>query len=215
MGDYAEFITPRDPRFDPSQKAIADWVKTDDIARCQEDRVTELFIPIKSQCIGLLYGNHEETFRKYNYGNVQQHICNNLGVDNLGFSCFVRLFFRRDNSSETHQITLALTHGSGSCITKGAKLNKLRRFMDDFNARIYGFGHMHDIIQDTKPYLSVSPKGKIKQVEAKGVVTGSWFRTYTQGTIASYGEGKNYPPTTIGCPVFTIDVNEDSIDIDS
>ena len=83
VGDYGEFITPHDKRFDPSQKSIADWIKTDDIAHCQEEWITKLFDPIRKKCIGLLYGNHEDNIRKYNNTNVQEHICDNLGVDNL------------------------------------------------------------------------------------------------------------------------------------
>ena len=66
VGDYGEFITPGDKRFDPSQKAIADWVKTDDIAKSQEEWIIKLFDPIRKKCIGLLYGNHEDAIRRYN-----------------------------------------------------------------------------------------------------------------------------------------------------
>lgn len=217
MGDYAEFITPRDKRFDPSQRSIAEWVKTDNIGHCQEEWVYELFKPIKKKCIGLLYGNHENSIRVYNSENVQQNICDRLEVDNLGFSCFIRLFFRRENSNETHIVKGAFTHGSGFAITKGAKLNKLRRFMNDFEAHIYGYAHMHDLIRDEKPYMTTTnqsfEQSKIKAVESVGSVTGSWFRTYTQGVIASYGEQKAYPPTVIGCPVFEINASTGQCDV--
>ena len=213
MGDYGDFITPNDKRFDPSQRAIASWVEPDDIAEHQRKWIAKLFHPIRKKGIGMLYGNHEEDMRIHHHVNVQQHICDDLEVSNLGFSCFIRLFFKRENSAESHLIKGAFTHGSGWAITKGAKLNKLRRFMDDFEARMYGYAHMHDIIVDKKPYLTVDARGRIKQVEAVGAVTGSWFRTYTQGIIASYGEKRAYPPTVIGCPVYTIDVEKDTIEV--
>ncbi|MBT9132883.1 MAG: hypothetical protein DDT33_01413 [Firmicutes bacterium] len=211
LGDMAEFITPGDKRFDPSQKAIADWVEPDNIAECQTEWVAKLLKPIKNKLIGMIFGNHENNFRKHNYGNVHQNICDRLGVGNLGYSCFVRLFFRRENSNETHIIKGCFTHGSGWAVTKGAKLNKLRQFMDSFEADIYGYGHMHDIITDTKPFMTITnrPFGKsmIKAHEGVGAVCGSWFRTYTQGITASYGETRTYPPTVIGCVVFTIDAH--------
>lgn len=92
MGDYAEFITPKDKRFDPSQKAIAEWCKQDNIAHDQTEWIYKLFKPIAKKCVGLLYGNHEESMRIFNHDNVQQNICEDLGVDNLGFSCFLRMY---------------------------------------------------------------------------------------------------------------------------
>ncbi len=211
LGDMAEFILPNDKRFDPSQRAIAEWVEPDNIAECQTEWVTELLKPIKNKLIGMIFGNHEDFFRKCNYGNVHQNICNRLNTDNLGFSCFIRFFFRRENSNETHIIKGCFTHGSGGAITKGAKLNRLQQFMNNFSADLYGYGHMHDLITDTRPYITVTdrPIGKatLKAREAVGAVCGSWFRTYTQGITASYGETRVYPPTNIGCAVFTIDAH--------
>lgn len=217
MGDYGEFITPRDKRFDPSQKAIADWVELDNIGHCQEEWVCNLFQPIKKKCIGLLYGNHEEWMRMYNHDNVHKNICDKLGADNLGFSSFIRLFFRRESSNECHIIKGAFTHGRSCAITKGAKLNALKRFMDDFDAHIYGYAHVHDYIPNPKSYMTLADRpfdqAKIKSAEAMGALTGSWFRTYTQGTVASYGEQKVYPPTEICCAVFTINPQTGAIDV--
>jgi len=216
MGDGAEWITPSDKRWDPNQKSVSDWVEPDNIAECQTRWLVDLFKPIKDKCIGLLYGNHEESIRIHNHNNVQKNLCERLAVDNLGYSAFVRLFFRRESSNETHIIKGAFTHGASSAITKGAKLNKLRQFMNDFDAHIYGYAHMHDIIIDDKSYMSLTPRAfgqsDIKSSESVGVVTGCWFRTYTKGIHASYGERKAYPPTAIGCPVITIDASTQSIE---
>lgn len=209
MGDYGEFITPSDKRWDGSQKATAEWVEQDNIARTQTDWIVNLFKPIKDKCVGLLYGNHEESMRRFNHDNVHQNICNDLGVSNLGFSCFIRMFFKRENSNESHLLTGCFTHGSGASVTEGAKMNRLVRWMHANTAMIYGYAHMHDIITRPKPVLGVEGRfnaGEIRAVEPVGAVTGSWFRTYTQGIVASYGEQKTYPPTTIGCPVFVIDI---------
>jgi hypothetical protein len=217
MGDYGEFITPRDKRWDGSQKAIAEWLEPDNIARNQTDWIVKLFKPIKDKCVGLLYGNHEESMRRFNHDNVHQNICDDLGVKNLGYSCFIRLFFRRENSNESHLIKGCFTHGSGAAITEGAKINRLIRWMLANDAHLYGYGHMHDIITKTKPYLALNDKSfgqsSIIARESVGAVTGSWFRTYTQGITASYGEIKSFPPTTIGCPVFVIDIPNQSVEV--
>ncbi len=100
VGDYAEWITSKDPRWDPSPKVIAPWVEQDNIAETQRRWIVDLFEPIKDKCIGLLYGNHEESIRKHNNDNVHKNICDDLKVDNLGYSCFVHLSFKR--GTETH-----------------------------------------------------------------------------------------------------------------
>ena len=213
MGDYAEFITPRDKRFDPSQKAIAGWVEQDNIAECQTKWIVDLFTPIKDRCWGLLYGNHEDSIRKFNHDNVQKNICDRLGVDNLGFSCFLKLHFQRSKNGDRNLYRGALTHGSTSAATEGAKMMALVRFMKDNDADFYAYAHCHDYMPKARSVKTVSEAGRIKQRVAIGATTGSWFRTYTQGIIASYGELKTYPSTEICCAVFTIDPEHDFIDV--
>lgn len=212
-GDYAEWITPKDKRFDPDQKAIAPWVEPDNIAHCQTEWLTKLFYPIRKKCIGLLYGNHENSIRVYNHDNVIKNLCANLEVDNLGFSCFLRLFFRRDNSAESHLVKGTFTHGSSGAITEGAKLMALMRFMKSFEADIYGYAHIHDYIPKSLSRMTLSPQGKIKSVTSIGCTTGAWFRTYTKGIIASYGEQKVYPPTEVCCAMFIINPSTGYLDV--
>lgn len=204
MGDMAECITPSDKRWDPSALVIPDWVKHDDIAKCQSDKVIEFLSPIKDKCVGLLYGNHEDSIRKRNHDNIHKWICDGLELPNLGYSAFVHFIFRRRGSKEAHLVKGAFTHGTGGARTEGGKINYLTRFMRDFDANIYGYAHTHNIqlhspdILGTTENLAIKAKGKI------GALTGCWFRTYTQGGVASYGEMKVYSPTRIGCPVFII-----------
>ena len=213
MGDYAEFITPKDKRYDPSMKSIAEWAEPDNIAHCQVEWLSKLLQPIKKKCIGLLYGNHENSIRIFNHDNVIKNLCENLEVDNLGFSCFLRLFFRRDNSNESHLIKGAFTHGSSGAITEGAKLMALMRWMKSMDADIYAYAHIHDYIPKSLSRMAVSPQGKIKSTVSIGATTGSWFRTYTKGTMASYGEIKTYPPTEICCARFVINPDTGYLDV--
>jgi hypothetical protein len=202
MGDYGDYITPHDKRW--SSKDIAPWVDPEDIAESVRIKIRSLFEPIKGKCVGLLYGNHEVSYSKLQDGNVHKHICEDLNVDNLGYSCFIHFVFKRKNSTEAHLIKGCFTHGNGGARTPGAKLNYLRDLMSGFQANIYGYAHVHDLnihspdVLGTNDKLEVSAKSKI------GALTGCWFRTYTQGTQASYGEIKVYPPSRMGCPKFQI-----------
>jgi hypothetical protein len=210
-GDYAEFITPTDPRWDGA--AIADWVKKDDIGYSQERWVIDLLEPIKDKCIGMLYGNHEVSIHKHSHQDVAQHICDGLGVPNLGYSAWVHLHFARENSNEKHLIKGCFTHGTGNAITEGAKINNLMRFMKSFDADFYGYGHVHDYIPKSFTRLITNAEGRIRNKVAIGATTGCWFRTYTQGINASYGEMKCYPPSELCLAVFEINPNTGFIDV--
>ena len=204
-GDLGEFISPRDKRWD--DKVIADWLvdDRDNIAEAQTDYIYNLFKPIEpEQWIGALEGNHEDAMRKFGGVDVQKNLCKRLNIINLGHSAWVRLRFCRENSNERHVYHCVFTHGAGWAVTPGAKMNRLNRFMAAFDARIYGMGHMHDIICHTQPFLELSEASIIRQKERVGAVCGCWFRTYSQGISASYGERKDYSPTSMGCPRFVI-----------
>ena len=213
MGDYGEFITPSDKRWDA--KVIADWLKDDqdNIAEAQTDYIEKIFRPIRDKCIGLIEGNHEDAIRHFLHVDVQKNLCKRLELPNLGYSCWVRLRFSRKNSTEQHVFKCVFTHGAGWAITPGAKMNRLQRFMNAFDARIYAMGHMHDIITHTVPYLELSDANIIRQKERVGAVTGCWFKTYAQDVPASYGERKNYPPTSLGCPVFSINPHTSAVKV--
>jgi len=202
MGDKCEFITPSDPRWDSG--VIADWCDADNIGVDQVERYVGITQSNAKKCLGLINGNHEDAIKKHSHINVQKNCCDALGVPDLRDMAYIKLVFERYRSAERFQVIILATHGSGGAITKGAKMNRLQRLMDNFEADIVFHAHMHDIITDTKPYMTLNAKGEIKQKVRVGAVTGCWFRTYTQGVPSSYGEKKNYPPTMLGCPVVNI-----------
>jgi len=204
LGDYAEWITPHDKRWEPSYKAIAPWVEQDNIAETQRRWLVKLFTPIKDKCLGLLYGNHEDSIRIHNNDNVHKNICDDLNVKNLGYSCFLHLVFRRKMSRESHLIKCAFTHGTGGARTEGGKINYLKEFMGSFSAQLYGYAHVHTIQIYSPESLTTTENLIIKSKGSIGALTGCWFKTYTQGVIASYGEKKVYKPSRIGCPRFAI-----------
>lgn len=211
MGDKGEYITPSDPRWD--YDAVASWVDKGDIGYSIEKRYCKIYEPVADKCIGLLWGNHEYTMLAHNNDRVHKHICDRLGVRDLGFSCMIKLIFRRARSNESHSFMVFITHGAGSARTKGGKLNRLQALMNDFEADIYAVGHMHEIITDDRPYLALDSTNTIKEKKKVGAVTGCYFQTYKQDTPASYGERKNYSPTSIGSVVFTINPSTGEVDV--
>lgn len=211
MGDKCEFICPTDPRWDGG--SIADYVHPDNVALDEAEDWLSIVSPIANKCDGLLLGNHEYQLMKHYHIDIQDYICKKLGVTNLGYSAFIRYIFRRSTSGGREYVGY-FTHGAGCAITKGAKVNRLERVMDSFSADFYAHGHVHDIITNTKAYLTLNQENKIVQKVKVGAMTGCFFRTYSQNVPASYGEHKNYPPTSIGCPHFTIIPDKDFISVE-
>lgn len=208
-GDYGEWITPDDPRW--QFKLIAGWVDSEDIAYSEQKYIVKKLKRIKDKCAGLQWGNHEFEFKRHKFGDVHQHICDELGVNNLGYSCFLDLIFRRENSKEAHLVRCCGTHGSSNAITTSGKQNILSRWMANNNAMIYWYAHMHDILHKARPYMDVDRKHELVNKEALGVVTGSFYKTYLQGTDATYAERRNYPLNKIGYPVIEINIEEMSL----
>ena len=200
-GDMAEYITPSDPRWD--EGSVADWVEHDNIADSQTSYVADLLRPISDKCIGLISGNHEWSIHKHTHTDVNKILARKLKVLNLNTAHFVHFIFQRTESN-SRLVKGLFVHGSSNAITRGAKLNVLDRFMHNFDADFYSYSHMHDIIPNPTASLVTNLALEIVSRKKVGAVTGSWFRTYTQGIRASYGEKKLYSPTTIGSPVFKL-----------
>lgn len=211
MGDYGDFITPSDPRFGYGE--TASWVRQDNIVEDERKKIVEFFSPIKDQCLGLIYGNHEVSLSKHKHDNVHQNICDDLKVDNIGYSCIFHFIFRRKGSSESHLIKGAFTHGTGGARTPGGKLNYLKDFMETVDANIYGYAHVHIMQMYSPDVLGTNNEMKITAQSKIGVETGCYFRTYTQGIKSSYGEQKVYKPSRIGSPKFIITPNHRLIEL--
>jgi len=217
MGDDGEYITPDDPRWDASDKLTSSWVVRDDIAYSIENKIVEVQEPAASTCIGKILGNHENAYRRHKFGDVHQHICDKLKVDNLGFVCLIRFIFEREHSNEHHSMLGAFTHGASAAITDAGKKAALRRFMGYWpTADIFGYAHTHHLDNIEVVSLDVSEKrnDELKVVDKiqHGVLTGCYFKTYGDSTIPSYGEFKLYPPTRIGCPKFIINCHTGEIE---
>jgi len=201
MGDYADLITPKDPRWDV--EVISPWVERSNVAESQRVWLVKLLQPIANKCVGLLAGNHEESIRRYNYQDIHLDLCRDLNVSYLGYTAFVRFQFIRIRNSVTTFIG-AFQHGSGGAQTEGGKIMRLKKLMDSFNADICCMGHLHDIKTNVIPIMGIDESNTIEQKVKVGAITGSWMRAYTQGIRPSYAEIKGYTPSTLGCPHFVI-----------
>jgi hypothetical protein len=218
-GDYADCISHMDKRFHPD--SVAKDVRVKDlgnIGKVSMEKVRDLFKPIRHKCMGLLYGNHElEYMKAKEQTDLHGWLCQELGVQNLGYCAFVDVVFVRSSeykhpallhsckvSNSRWEVRFFLHHGAGLATTPGGKLNKLIHFMNYFDADVYMIGHVHDQVGRRQEMMTADKC--CKQITSKvklGVISGSYLRTYSSGTT-TYGEQRAYMPTTLGAARVTI-----------
>jgi hypothetical protein len=224
-GDYGEFIGFGDAkRFDPD--AVSDKVTVSDLARLGKVTYTairDIFAPIKHKCLGLIVGNHEKQYmRRQQQEDLHGWLCTELGVADLGYSCFMDVVFQqvrgwdlekddaqalpilmghsisKKNHSGSETFRVWCHHGAGAAQTKGGKINRLVSFMRNFEADIFFMGHVHDQMgARLTPLIADSDCLKIRHRTKLGVISGSYLKTYAQG-VTTYGEQKGYEPVTLG-----------------
>lgn len=135
-GDYCEFISLRDKRFDV--QSLPNWLTTECrakadgmadpglkrrplafLAAAQRDSFIERVRPIAPKCLGLLEGNHERTMALYNEQDVYSPICEAMGASAenplaLDMCGFLRLSFQREPQKKKPDVwtyDIYLTHG--------------------------------------------------------------------------------------------------------
>jgi len=203
MGDYAECINMNDKRFD-AQSIDPQFTIKDlgDLVKKQYQIIKKLLLPIRDKCIAILSGNHEETVRLKNYRDIATGLAEDLKLNYLGYSGFIRLKLKRTVKDKTHSIVylIYVHHGWGSARTSGAKVNRLDNFTKGFDADLIMIAHEHKkVIAPPVTMLSVPLRGKKALVERKriAVMTGGFLRGYQEGT-QSYIERKGYNPSDLG-----------------
>lgn len=171
-GDQLNAISPADiRRFDFHE--LADWFvqgdadntreRLGDMANQEIKRAVDLLRPLAPFTIGALYGNHEKAMRTSQNVDVHQAFCDRLGITNMTDEAFIRLRFRRLDSSST--IKIYLRHGYGSGRTAGAEPNKLERMLSEWeDADVCLTGHTHNFcLLPPKPVLYIPSAGRLPE----------------------------------------------------
>lgn len=215
VGDYAECISPQDPRFDP--QIVSPNITVSDLGEIGRKLLGDLLVmfdPIKHKCVGLGDGNHEDKYMSYaNQQNLMHWFSVEMGAPYFGYSCLFDLVFVRTGVKTPRllpvgevpkkgrgswAVRIYTHHGCGAPRSRGAKLNRLLEFMGRFDAEVTFMAHVHD--QTAK--RSVRIRGNdacddVTEYDQLGVITGAYLRTYALGP-AGYGEKKGYDPVPLG-----------------
>lgn len=211
-GDYCDWITPGDKRFDPA--AFDENVRVQDLtsfaAFCAKT-IIEDYWAIRGKCVGFALGNHDLKYLSKNSEMaIHEHICRELGTLNMGYSGWVDLYFVHDPDRPTDMVIgpppekfnarlrVLVYHGIGAAGTAGGKMNAMKKLVDFVDADLVMTGHLHE--QIAKTFVRLFPNASCTAVDSKttmGLITGSYLRTYSPD-FTSYAEIKGYFPTTLG-----------------
>ncbi len=223
-GDYCDYIAPGDKRWDPS--IIDEDIRVKDLGQLGHfltKKMRDEFAPIRSKCLGLLFGNHEDKYMKMkDQQNLHAWFCTEMGVPDLGYCAFVDLIFSRgrvgsklkvylpgahhpENTANHYTLRFFLHHGFSGACSPGGKLNSLIKCMNQFEADCYMLGHVHD--QKAQRGVRIGANSTCTGLidrQTIGTITGSYLATYTQG-VSGYGEQKGYGPTPLGAVGIIVD----------
>jgi len=152
LGDYVDAINYHDKRFNPHEIANRYSIRDlDDLPKVQSDAFLDNIKPIKDKCVGLLYGNHEDTYRQHNTFDVVKYMSDAIKTANFKHKAWVTLNFVR--SRQGTPIKISMCHGKGGGgIREGYPLN---RCYDTFRwdmADIHIMGHLHRMIAKMSHY---------------------------------------------------------------
>ena len=208
MGDYCELIGLGDPRLDTRELDPSTTIaELQDLAQSQVRKLAAILEPIKSRCLGLLSGNHEESIARKNYQDVHSRFCSLLETDHsldLGYSAIVRMKFVRGAQSSV-PVKIYAHHGAGAGRLSGSAINRIKQMAMHFpNCQIYVMGHVHLREGGVMEAIDVQKEtDTLFEIPRAWGITGVFKRTYNQGS-RSYAEKLQYPPTSLGAISFVI-----------
>jgi predicted phosphodiesterase len=210
LGDWCEFISPKDRRFDINKKAPA--------ITEQIDMAVDTFEPIKEQGIAVLSGNHEDSIER-NYGSVMKGrggIATLLGVPYLGDMGFVTVKLHRTDTNYFTK-TLFMWHGHGGGELLGSKVIKMDRLSHKFDADIHILGHMHTYIPAIPRIIKGVVTYKRHPIITDRIVYSfavpGYADSYRDSSTPNYVTARAYYPQVIGCVRMEIGVDSVRIEV--
>lgn len=201
MGDYCDFITHTgDKRFDPLE-IMKDFSVKDlrNLPQAQANRFLGFMEPIKDFVIGVISGNHEESYIRHNTYDVYKYICDAFpNAKPLREFAFYRLSLKTKNLRS--HVDLVLRHGGGGYggSTKGYPLNKLLKVFNGQEGDIHVMGHIHRMAHTSTKYVYLNTTGTaiVEGYRYYGV-NGTFLDSYVEGET-NYSESRGGEPITRG-----------------
>src|SRR3989304_2584956 len=202
MGDYSESIKVSDRRFDPRSLDPRYRSHLDDLTGMCVNDLNYILSPIKDKCVGLLTGNHEEKLRLRDWEDVHGRFCTLMGAKDLGHDALLRWIFsrRKDGKCSSKKVLhVFASHSTISGRNEGSKINRMMNVAGNIEADLYLFGHGHSLLRTQTVTLYDPARGRMKLKEHRKAFaqTGTFRKTYVEGTH-DYSEKGHFRPADLG-----------------
>lgn len=212
MGDVADYINMKDPRF--SVSSLAKWIgmsELRDLAGNQRRRFSDFVRPIASKTLAMVTGNHEASILKHYERDIHLEAVSDIKVNggfdadyniSVGYYGYLRLRFyasaKGEQKSASRVFMFNLHHGfTGGKLAGGKALNMQRWLWNhDCDVALQGHSHNTSIMKESVEY--VDSAGRIRQKTKYGAFTGTFLNTVNDGGSSTYSEIKGYFPLPIG-----------------
>lgn len=206
MGDYADFITRNDPRFDTDE--LASWISVRhlrDLVTAQRDRFLDMTRPIWPKCLALIAGNHEGAILRHYERDCFREIVGMIQPLSaapdvplaLEYEGYLRLRFLRAVAAEHRpaiNFDIYAHHGVGGGKLMGGKALTLGREAGWHEVDMVIMGHTHAPIAFPAWRRWVDRAGNVRTRRITALVTG------TYSIDPDYARRGGYAPGGDGCP---------------
>lgn len=215
IGDWLDSIIVKDAkRYAKSMDAS----KGDAIIDEQIDELAEIVRPAAKQIVGLGDGNHEEVIIRQCGTNPIKRLCEKLStsehtVKYLGYSWLLRLLFRSQNGNGRTVVVRGHHGWGGNSRTEGADITKFSHDVKFWQSDVFLYGHVHKLKCNDVEEGRITGNNKWATFKKRMLVCGTYQRTYSNTTTATWAETKGFQPTSIGHPKIFIRPNKEWVEM--
>lgn len=163
--------------------------------------VIELLKPIKKQILLSHIGNHSFRIWKNSGVNASELIASALECKYASFQALSEITINKQ------KYVLFSTHGSGSGGSTEQRVNSFKKYIEQVEADVFAFGHVHDCFSRIFRKRKMSPTG-IVETQSHMVFCGNMLN------YGGYGEMKGYAFLRKGCPLIKLYPNKHQVEVD-
>ena len=211
IGDWFGGILPSDvKRYNKDHDAAAGNTILDE----QVNGLAEELMPYREQIYAIGQGNHENSILLHCGTSLIERLIEklNIGIQKpiiyMGYSWLLQLRFRKFKNDK-HEMSRAIIirghHGwGGGSRTEGADITKFAHDVKFWQADLFLYGHVHRLKINDVEEGRIIGDSNWKTFLKRMVVCGTYQKTYSNSTSATYAEIKGYPPVTLRHPIISL-----------
>jgi UDP-2,3-diacylglucosamine pyrophosphatase LpxH len=211
LGDWFDMLIVKDAK---RYRKAHDDTEGEAIIDEQIEGLADLLMPYKNNIYAVGDGNHEDTMialgtnpikRLIKLLSDKEHV-----IEYMGYTWLLNLQFR-ETQGRGRGLIIRGHHGwGGSSRTEGADITKYSHDVKFWQADLFLYGHVHKLKFNLIEEGRMIGKDKWKTYQKKMCVCGTYQRTYSNNTSATYAERSGFHPTSIQCPVIYLKPHHDN-----